>query len=171
MMRIGQGYDVHQLVPERPLVLGGVTIDYEFGLLGHSDADVLIHAICDALLGAAGLGDIGRHFPDSDPAYKGCDSRTLLRRVMELVGKKGYLLGNIDATIVCQQPKLAPHIPTMIANIAADCRVSLQQINIKATTTEQLGFCGRGEGIAAYAVALITRPPKAERARRAALLT
>ncbi len=171
MMRIGQGYDVHQLVPERPLVLGGVTIDYELGLLGHSDADVLIHAICDALLGAAGLGDIGRHFPDSDPTYKGCDSRMLLRRVMELTGKKGYLLGNIDATIVCQQPKLAPHIPTMIANIAADCRVPLQQINVKATTTEQLGFCGRGEGIAAYAVALITRPAKADRARRATLLT
>ncbi len=171
MMRIGHGYDVHQLAPERALILGGVTIDYELGLLGHSDADVLLHAICDALLGAAGLGDIGRHFPDSDPTYKGCDSRVLLRRVMELIGKDGYLPGNIDATIVCQQPKLAPHIPTMIANIAADCRVPLQQINVKATTTEQLGFCGRGEGIAAYAVALITRPSTIERARRAALLT
>jgi len=171
MMRIGQGYDVHQLVPERQLVLGGVTIDYELGLLGHSDADVLLHAVCDALLGAAGLGDIGRHFPDSDPTYKGCDSRMLLQRVMELIGKEGYLLGNIDATIVCQQPKLAPHIPTMMANIAADCRVPLQQVNVKATTTEQLGFCGRGEGIAAYAVALITRPSTIERARRAALLT
>lgn len=171
MMRIGQGYDVHQLVPGRPLILGGVKIDYELGLLGHSDADVLLHAVCDALLGAAGLGDIGRHFPDSDPTYKGCDSRMLLRRVMELIGKDGYLLGNIDATIVCQRPKLAPHIPAMIANIAADCRVPLQQINIKATTTEQLGFCGRGEGIAAYAVALITRPSTTERARRAALLT
>jgi len=171
MMRIGQGYDVHQLVPARPLVLGGVTIDYELGLLGHSDADVLLHAICDALLGAAGLGDIGRHFPDSDPTYQGCDSRMLLRWVMERVGKEGYLLGNIDATIVCQQPKLAPHIPMMMTNIAADCRVPLQQINVKATTTEQLGFCGRGEGIAAYAVALITRPSTLERARRAALLT
>jgi len=171
MMRIGQGYDVHQLVTGRPLVLGGVTIDYELGLLGHSDADVLLHAICDALLGAAGLGDIGRHFPDSDPAYKGCDSRMLLRQAHKLISKEGYLLGNIDATIVCQQPKLAPHIPDMIANIAADCCAPLQQINVKATTTEQLGFCGRGEGIAAYAVVLITRPPKAERARRAALLT
>jgi len=171
MMRIGQGYDVHQLVPGRPLVLGGVTIKYDLGLLGHSDADVLLHAIGDALLGAAGLGDIGQHFPDSDPSYKGCDSRTLLRQMMELIGKEGYLLGNIDATIVCQQPKLAPHIPTMMANIAADCRVPLQQVNVKATTTEQLGFCGRGEGIAAYAVALITRPSTIERARRAALLT
>ncbi|MBD1400305.1 2-C-methyl-D-erythritol 2,4-cyclodiphosphate synthase [Pelovirga terrestris] len=170
-MRIGQGYDVHQLVPGRQLVLGGVTIDYELGLLGHSDADVLLHAICDALLGAVGLGDIGRHFPDSDATYKGCDSRVLLRRVMELIGKEGYLLGNIDATIVCQQPKLAPHIPTMMANIAADCRVPLQQVNVKATTTEQLGFCGRGEGIAAYAVALINRPSTIERARRAALLS
>ncbi|MFO7812391.1 MAG: 2-C-methyl-D-erythritol 2,4-cyclodiphosphate synthase [Pelovirga sp.] len=170
-MRIGQGYDVHQLVPGRTLVLGGVTIDYELGLLGHSDADVLLHAICDALLGAAGLGDIGRHFPDSDPTYRGCDSRVLLRRTMELIAKAGYLLGNIDATIVCQRPKLAPHIPTMMTNIAADCRVTLSQINVKATTTEQLGFCGRGEGIAAYAAALITRPAKADRARRAALLT
>lgn len=171
MMRIGQGYDVHQLVAGRPLILGGVTIDYVLGLLGHSDADVLIHAICDALLGAAGRGDIGRHFPDSDPTYKGCDSRVLLRQTMKLIATDGYLLSNIDATIVCQQPKLAPHIPTMIANIAADCQVPLQQVNVKATTTEQLGFCGRGEGIAAYAVALITRPPKADRARRAALLT
>lgn len=171
MMRIGQGYDVHQLVAGRPLVLGGVTIDYELGLLGHSDADVLVHAICDALLGAAGRGDIGRHFPDSDPTYKGCDSRLLLRQTMKLIAKEGYLLGNIDATIVCQQPKLAPHIPTMMANIAADCRVPLPQINVKATTTEQLGFCGRGEGIAAYAVALIVRPPQADRARRATLLT
>lgn len=171
MMRIGHGYDVHRLVPGRPLVLGGVTIDYELGLLGHSDADVLLHAICDALLGAAGLGDIGRHFPDSDPAYKGCDSRLLLRRVMELVAKKSYLLGNVDATIVCQQPKLAPHIAIMIDNIAADCNVAPEQVNIKATTTEQLGFCGRGEGIAAHAVVLLNRPPKSERARRAVLFT
>jgi 2-C-methyl-D-erythritol 2,4-cyclodiphosphate synthase len=171
MMRIGHGYDVHQLVPGRSLVLGGATIDYELGLLGHSDADVLIHAICDALLGAAGLGDIGRHFPDSDPTYKGCSSRVLLRRTIELIGKEGYLLGNIDATIVCQQPKLAAYIPSMIATIAADCRVPLLQINVKATTTEHLGFCGRGEGIAAYAVALITRPSTIEQARRAALLT
>ena len=171
MMRIGQGYDVHQLVPDRPLILGGVTIDYELGLLGHSDADVLLHAICDALLGAAALGDIGRHFPDSDPALKGYDSRMLLRRVMELISKKGYLISNIDTTIVCQKPKLAPHISTMIENIAADCSINAEQINIKATTTEQLGFCGRGEGIAAYAVALINRPPETERARRAALLT
>lgn len=171
MMRIGQGYDVHQLVAGRPLVIGGVTIDYELGLLGHSDADVLLHAICDALLGAAGLGDIGRHFPDSDPTYKGCDSRLLLRRVVEIIGKEGYLLGNIDATIVCQQPKLAPHIPTMIARIATDCQIAARQINIKATSTEQLGFCGRGEGIAVYAVALITRPANAEHALRATLLT
>ena len=171
MMRIGHGYDVHQLVAGRPLVLGGVTIDFELGLLGHSDADVLLHAICDALLGAAGLGDIGRHFPDSDPAFKGCDSRMLLRQVVELLRTKNYLLGNIDTTVICQKPKLAPHISSMIENIAADCRISPEQINIKATTTEQLGFCGRGEGIAAYAVVLITRPPKAERARRATLFT
>lgn len=171
MIRIGHGYDVHRLVPDRPLILGGVTIDYELGLLGHSDADVLLHALCDALLGAAGLGDIGRHFPDSDPAYKGCDSRLLLRRVMGMVAKKGYLLANIDATIVCQQPKLAPHIPTMIDHIAADCNLAPEQVNIKATTTERLGFCGRGEGIAAHAVALIQRPPLAERARRAVLFT
>ncbi|MFO7765361.1 MAG: 2-C-methyl-D-erythritol 2,4-cyclodiphosphate synthase [Pelovirga sp.] len=170
-MRIGQGYDVHQLVSERPLILGGVTVDYELGLLGHSDADVLLHAICDALLGASGLGDIGRHFPDSDPVFKGCDSRMLLRRTMALVKQKGYLLGNIDTTIVCQKPQLAPYISTMVENIAADCNVGKEQINIKATTTEQLGFCGRGEGIAVYAVALINRPPQTERARRAALLT
>lgn len=171
MMRIGQGYDVHRLVAGRPLVLGGVTIDYEFGLLGHSDADVLLHAICDALLGALGAGDIGRHFPDTDPQFKDCDSRILLRRVIAQVEKKGYQLSNLDATIICQKPKLAPHIDRMIASIAADCRVAPEQINIKATTTEQLGFCGRGEGIAAHAVALICRPTNPDIARRAALLT
>lgn len=171
MMRIGHGYDVHRLVAGRPLILGGVTIEYELGLLGHSDADVLLHAVCDALLGAAGLGDIGRHFPDSDPNYKGCDSRVLLRRVVKLVRAGGYQLGNLDATIVCQKPKLAPHIATMIERIAADCGVCADRINIKATTTEQLGFCGRGEGIAAYAVVLITRQSKTKQRRRAALLT
>lgn len=171
MMRVGHGYDVHRLVNDRPLILGGVTIDYEQGLLGHSDADVVLHAICDALLGAAGEGDLGRHFPDNDPQYKNCDSRILLRQVITLLEKKGYVVGNLDAIIVCQQPKLAPHIPVMIENIALDCRINISQVNVKATTTEQLGFCGRKEGIAAHAVALITHRLKAESARRAALLT
>ncbi len=156
-MRIGQGFDVHQLVEGRKLIIGGVEIPYPLGLLGHSDADVLLHAICDALLGAAALGDIGRHFPDSDPRYKGIDSRKLLRETMHLLREQAYTLVNLDATIIAQMPKMAPHIPTMIANIAADLGSEAGRINIKATTTEKLGFTGRGEGIAAQAVCLIER--------------
>jgi 2-C-methyl-D-erythritol 2,4-cyclodiphosphate synthase len=155
MMRIGHGYDVHRLARGRDLILGGVRIDYELGLLGHSDADVLLHAICDALLGALGLGDIGRHFPDSDPAYAGIDSRQLLREVMGKSHAAGYQVGNLDATIICQRPKLAPYLPEMVERIAADCRVASGRINVKATTTEKLGFAGRGEGIAAHAVVLL----------------
>ncbi len=154
-MRIGHGYDVHALIAGRDLILGGVRVPHGKGLLGHSDADVLIHAICDALLGAAALGDIGRHFPDSDPRYKGMDSRVLLRETGEMVKRQGLVVGNVDATLVAQAPKLAPHIPEMIANIAADLGVSSGQINIKATTTEKLGFAGREEGIAAHAVVLL----------------
>ncbi len=157
MMRIGHGYDVHQLVSDRDLILGGVKIDYHYGLLGHSDADVLLHAICDALLGALGLGDIGKHFPDSDPAYKGIDSLQLLRSVISKTRAAGYLVGNLDSTIICQRPKLAPHIPQMIEYIAADCQVASGRINVKATTTEKLGFAGRGEGIAAEAVVLLVK--------------
>ena len=153
--RVGTGFDVHQLVAGRALTIGGVTIPYERGLLGHSDADVLLHAIADALLGAAALGDIGKHFPDSDPNYKGADSRTLLRTVVQRVREAGWQVGNIDATIIAQAPKMAPHVAQMQANIAADCGVALDAINIKATTTEQLGFTGRGEGIAAQASALL----------------
>lgn len=156
-MRIGHGFDVHQLVAGRACIIGGVTIPHEKGLLGHSDADVLLHAVSDALLGAASLGDIGRHFPDSDPAFKGIDSRKLLRHVCELVHKRGYVVSNIDATIIAQAPRMAPHVSAMVANIAADCGVPLDQVNVKATTTEKLGFTGRGEGIAAEAVCLITR--------------
>ena len=170
MMRIGHGYDVHRLVSGRALIIGGVTIDYELGLLGHSDADVLLHAICDALLGAVGEGDIGRHFPDTDPAYSGCDSRVLLRRVVRLLDTRGYPLGSLDATVICHQPRPAPHIPAMIERVAADCKVAAEQINIKATTTEPLGFCGRGEGIAAHAVVLVNRRSDQDVARRAALL-
>lgn len=155
-MRIGQGFDVHALVSGRPLVLGGVSIPHPLGLAGHSDADVLLHAVCDALLGAAGLGDIGRHFPDTDAAYAGMDSRILLRRVNEQVRQVGWRLGNLDATLVCQQPRLAPHIPRMVANIAQDLAVASQRVNVKATTTEHLGFTGRSEGIAAFAVVLLT---------------
>ncbi|MBT9613544.1 MAG: 2-C-methyl-D-erythritol 2,4-cyclodiphosphate synthase [Burkholderiales bacterium] len=154
-MRIGQGFDVHALVAGRKLIIGGVEIPYHLGLLGHSDADVLLHAICDALLGAAALGDIGRHFPDSDPRYKGIDSRTLLRQVMQLVAAQGYRVANLDATIIAQAPKMAPHIPAMVANIATDLGVAPAAINVKATTTEQLGFTGRGEGIAAQAICLL----------------
>lgn len=154
-MRIGQGFDVHALVAGRKLIIGGVDIPYHLGLLGHSDADVLLHAICDALLGAASLGDIGRHFPDSDPRYKGIDSRALLRHVAALIHERGYRVSNLDATIIAQAPKMAPHIPTMVANIAADLGVLLAQVNVKATTTEQLGFTGRGEGIAAQAICLL----------------
>lgn len=155
MMRIGHGFDVHRLVEDRELWLGGVQIPYHLGLLGHSDADVLLHAICDALLGAIGAGDIGRHFPDSDPAFKGIDSRKLLRHVVGLVHERGWQVGNVDATVIAQQPKLAAHIATMVETIAADCGCAPDQINVKATTTEQLGFTGRGEGIAAHAVALV----------------
>ena len=155
MVRIGHGLDVHQLVEGRKCIIGGVEIPHEKGLLGHSDADVLLHAICDALLGAAGLGDIGRHFPDTDAQYKGADSRALLRQVVELLEKSGYVVSNIDATIIAQAPKMAPHIPQMVAHIASDCGVELNRINVKATTTEKLGFTGRGEGIAAEAVCLI----------------
>ena len=154
-MRIGQGYDVHALVAGRKLVIGGVEIPYEKGLLGHSDADVLLHAICDALLGAAALGDIGRHFSDSDAKYKNIDSRILLRETLHLVREQGYRVANVDATIVAQAPKLAPHIFHMVENIAADLRVEKSAVNVKATTTERLGLTGRGEGIAAQAVVLL----------------
>ena len=156
-MRVGQGFDVHQLVEGRKLIMGGVEIPYERGLLGHSDADVLLHAISDALLGAAVLGDIGRHFPDSDPRYKGIDSRHLLREVMRLVKGKGYGVVNLDATIIAQAPKMAPHIEQMVANIVADLGVEAGCVNVKATTTEKLGYTGRGEGIAAQAVCLIEK--------------
>ena len=153
--RIGHGYDVHRLVPGRSLVLGGVTIPYEKGLLGHSDADVLTHAAMDALLGAAALGDIGRHFPDSDPAYAGADSIGLLRRVAALLDEEGYVLGNLDVTVIAQAPKLSPHIDQMRRNLATACGADVSQINIKATTEEGLGFTGSGEGVAAHAVALL----------------
>ena len=155
MIRIGHGFDVHQLVAGRKCIIGGVEIAHDKGLLGHSDADVLLHAICDALLGAAGLGDIGRHFPDTDSQYQGADSRELLRKVIALLKNAGFSVGNIDATIIAQAPKMAPYIPTMVANIAADSNVELSRVNVKATTTEKLGFIGRGEGIAAEAVCLI----------------
>jgi len=154
-MRIGQGFDVHALVEGRKLIIGGVEIPYHLGLLGHSDADVLLHAICDALLGACALGDIGKHFPDSDPRYKGIDSRELLRHVTRLVGEQGYRVVNLDATIIAQAPKMAPHIQAMASNVAADLDVPVGAVNIKATTTEQLGFTGRGEGIAAQAICLL----------------
>ncbi len=156
-MRVGFGYDVHQLVPERKLILGGVTIPYELGLLGHSDADVLIHAIMDALLGAAGMGDIGKQFPDTDMAYKDADSTKLLSCVKNLLFEHGWKISNIDTTIVAQKPKLAEFIPQMRENCASVLDVPVETINIKATTTEHLGFEGRGEGIAAYAVCLIEK--------------
>lgn len=154
-MRIGQGFDAHQLVEGRKLIIGGVEIFYDKGLLGHSDADVLLHAICDALLGAAALGDIGRHFSDTDTKFKNIDSRILLREVARMVTNAGFRIGNLDATIIAQAPKMAPHIPRMIENIAADLGVAVNAVNVKATTTERLGFSGRGEGIAAQAVALL----------------
>ncbi len=154
-MRIGQGFDVHALVSGRKLVIGGVDIPNETGLDGHSDADVLLHAVCNALLGAAAMGDIGRHFPDTDARYHDADSRTLLREVSALVQEAGYRIVNIDATIIAQSPKMAPHIPAMINNVAADLGLSRGQVNIKATTTEKLGYTGRGEGIAAEAVVLL----------------
>ena len=152
-MRIGMGYDVHKLVEGRKLIMGGVEIPYEKGLLGHSDADVLLHAISDALLGAAALGDIGKHFPDTDERYKGADSLKLLEEVGRLLAEKGYTVGNVDATIVAQRPKMAPHIPVMRENIARVLHVDVDRINVKATTEEHLGFTGSGQGISAYAVA------------------
>lgn len=154
-MRIGHGYDVHRLVKERKCIIGGVEIPFELGLLGHSDADVLLHAICDALLGAAGLGDIGRHFPDTDPAFKGIDSRLLLKRVCALLKEKGFKIINIDATVIAQKPKLAPHIEKMRSNISEDCGIDPSFINLKATTEEGLGWTGDLSGISAHAVCLI----------------
>lgn len=154
-MRIGHGYDVHRLVTGRKLILGGVDIPHAFGLLGHSDADVVTHALMDALLGAAALGDIGQHFPDTDPAYKGADSLALTREVAKIIAQHGYKVGNIDATILCQRPKLAPHIPAMRANLAEAFGLPVDAVSVKATTEEHLGFTGEGLGIAAHAVALI----------------
>ena len=154
-MRIGQGYDVHALVAGRKLVIGGVEIPHEKGLAGHSDADVLLHAICDALLGAAALGDIGWHYPDSDPKYEGSDSRTLLKEIGQKISAQGYRIVNVDATIVAQEPRMAPHVLRMTGNIASDLGIQPAAVSVKATTTEKLGYIGRGEGIAAQAVALI----------------
>ncbi len=156
-MRIGQGFDVHALGPGRRLIIGGVEIPHPLGLEGHSDADVLLHAVCDALLGAAALGDIGRHFPDGDAAYKNADSRVLLRHVVALIRTAGFKPLNVDATIIAQAPRMAPHIPRMIANLASDLGVVEDVVNIKAPTTEKLGFAGRGEGIAAQAVCLLIK--------------
>jgi len=156
-IRVGHGFDVHAFAANRKLILGGVEIPHELGLAGHSDADVLLHAICDALLGAAGLGDIGRHFPDTDMAFAGIDSRILLRRVAEQLRERRWRVGNIDATIIAQAPKMAPHIARMTAHIADDLGIVIDRVNVKATTTEKLGFTGRGEGIAAEAVCLIER--------------
>ena len=154
-MRIGHGFDVHALVVGRKCIIGGVTIAHDKGLDGHSDADVLLHAICDALLGAAALGDIGKHFPPSDDTYKNADSRVLLRHVIALLKAKNYVVNNIDATVICEAPKLSLHTAQMCANIAVDCNIDVSQVNVKATTTEKLGFTGRGEGIAAEAVCTI----------------
>ena len=154
-MRIGHGYDVHKLVPCRDLILGGVKIEYHLGLLGHSDADVLLHAVSDALLGAAGLGDIGKHFPDTDPQYKGADSLMLLRSVAEKVAAKGYRVSNVDVTMIAQAPKLRPHIPQMEQNIAAALQIDRDRVNVKATTEEHLGFTGEGLGMACHAVCLL----------------
>jgi 2-C-methyl-D-erythritol 2,4-cyclodiphosphate synthase len=154
-MRIGHGYDVHKLVEGRKLIMGGVDIPWEKGLLGHSDADVLLHAIADAILGALAEGDIGKHFPDTDPAYKGADSLKLLEHVANLASQRGYCLGNLDATIIAQRPKMAPHIPTMRENIARVLKSTVDRINVKATTEEGLSFTGRGEGISAHAVVLM----------------
>ena len=154
-MRIGHGYDVHRLKQDRKLILGGVEIPYGWGLDGHSDADVLTHAVMDALLGAAALGDIGQHFPDTDPAYLGADSMALLREVIRLLEGKGYRVGNIDATLIAQKPKLSPHLPQMAERLAAACNISANQVNVKATTEEGLGFTGSLEGISAHAVCLL----------------
>jgi 2-C-methyl-D-erythritol 2,4-cyclodiphosphate synthase len=156
-MRIGHGFDVHKFGGDGPIVIGGVSIDYEQGLVAHSDGDVLLHALCDALLGAAALGDIGKHFPDTGDAYSGADSRVLLRHVVHVVNEKGYTLGNADMTIVAQAPKMAPHIQAMREIIAKDCHCELDAINVKATTTEKLGYTGRKEGIAAHAVVLLEK--------------
>lgn len=156
-IRIGHGYDVHKLVEGRKLILGGVKIPYELGLLGHSDADVLLHAISDALLGAAGLGDIGRHFPDTSDEYKDIDSRILLRSAVELLKGNGYTVSNIDATVVMQKPKLASFIPEMVENIACDCGIAADRVNVKATTEEHLGFTGEGLGVSAHAVSIIVK--------------
>ncbi|WP_106767190.1 2-C-methyl-D-erythritol 2,4-cyclodiphosphate synthase [Paenibacillus faecalis] len=157
MIRVGQGFDVHQLVEGRPCIIGGVTIPYEKGLAGHSDADVLLHAITDAVLGALGLGDIGRHFPDDDPAFKDADSLKLLEKVWEMAKEKGYRLANVDSTIIAQKPKMAPYIPQMTEIIAKALEADEAQVNVKATTTEQLGFPGRGEGIAAQSVVCLVQ--------------
>ncbi len=157
MIRIGHGYDVHALVEGRKLVLGGVHIDHPKGLAGHSDADALIHAVCDACLGALGLGDLGHHFPDTDPGYKGIASRELLRQVRQTIADRGWRVANVDSTIIAQAPRLAPHLPAMRENIAADLDVPHDHVNVKATSTEKLGFLGREEGVAAHAVVLLTR--------------
>ncbi|MFT4993268.1 MAG: 2-C-methyl-D-erythritol 2,4-cyclodiphosphate synthase [Paraglaciecola sp.] len=156
-IRIGHGYDVHKFGGQGPIIIAGVTIHYEAGLLAHSDGDVALHALCDALLGALAMGDIGKHFPDTDPALSGVDSRKLLRHIVNLVEEQGFCLGNLDLTIVAQAPKMAPHIDAMRTNIAADLKAQLQQVNVKATTTETLGFAGRKEGIACYAVVLLEK--------------
>ncbi len=160
MMRIGHGFDVHRLVPDRPLILGGVTIPYKYGLLGHSDADALLHAVCDAILGAFGLGDIGRYFPDTDAAYQGIDSILLLEQVIGMAQARGFRVSNLDTTIVAQRPRLAPYVAEMTANLAKACQVPSGAVNVKATTTEQLGYAGRGEGICAYAVVLMAATEK-----------
>lgn len=161
-MRIGTGFDVHAFADGRALVIGGVTIVHPRGLAGHSDADVLLHAVADALLGALALGDIGMHFPDTDPRFRGADSRVLLRHVASLVAGRGYAVGNLDATVIAQAPRLAPHVPAMRANIAADLRCMVEQVSVKATTTERLGFTGREEGIAAEAVVLLVAAGNAQ---------
>jgi 2-C-methyl-D-erythritol 2,4-cyclodiphosphate synthase len=155
--RIGQGYDVHQLVPGRPLIIGGVTVPYDRGLLGHSDADVLLHAITDALFGAAALGDIGRHFSDADPKFAGVDSRVLLRECAARVARAGFTIGNVDSTVIAQAPKLSPHIVAMRVNVAEDLQLPLDRVNVKAKTNEKLGYLGRGEGIEAQAVVLLIK--------------
>jgi 2-C-methyl-D-erythritol 2,4-cyclodiphosphate synthase len=157
MIRVGQGFDVHQLVEGRPCIIGGVTIPHDKGLLGHSDADVLLHAVTDAILGALGLGDIGRHFPDNDPAFKDADSLKLLEQVWVMAKERGYRLGNIDSTIIAQKPKMAPYIPQMAEVIAKALDAEVDQVNVKTTTTEQLGFTGRGEGIAAQSVVCLVK--------------
>lgn len=161
MIRVGNGFDVHAMVAGRPLVLGGVTIPYDRGLEGHSDADVLVHAIGDAILGALAMGDLGKHFPDTDPRWKGADSRALLRHIVGLMNDRGYRIGNVDATVIAQAPKLAPHISAMRANLAADLRCAVEDVSVKATTTEHLGFTGRAEGMAAMASVLVVRLPEA----------